>query len=144
MGLIADLRNKSEDLPLPILLKQRFSFFSRSRSDLEREREELLARIEILTARNEALLKIAELDPHDLADELTDPELEILEFVANQMEASAGEVCDALECKPARAEYLLTRLLEKDFLVDSQLLGRHSYVANKRGRDYLEHNAVSK
>lgn len=138
MGLIADLKNKSQDIPLPGLLKEPLIFLRRNKTDLEREREELLTKIEILTARNRALAKIAEIDPDQQDDQLSEPELAILRFVAKQVEASAAEVSDALGCNPARAEYLLSRLLENDYLVDSQLLGRHSYLVDRRGRDYLD------
>lgn len=137
MGLIADLKTKSHDFPLPGLLKERLKFNRGNKSDLESEREELLAKIEILTARNRALLKIAEMDPDQQEDQLSDPELGILRFIEKETEASAREVCEEFDCKLARAEYLLARLLEHSYLVDYRVLGRHSFLLDQRGRDYL-------
>ena len=141
MGLMADLKNKSQDFPLPGLLKERLNFQRGPKTDLESEREQLLAKIEILTARNRALLKIAELDPDQQEDQLSEPELDILRFIAKETEASAREVAEVFECKLARAEYLLMRLLEDSYLVDYRMLGRHSFLVDKRGRDYLASTA---
>lgn len=137
MGLIADLKIKSHDFPLPGILKERLNFHRDNKTDLECEREQLLAKIEILTARNRALLKIAELDPDQQEDQVSEPEVEILRFIAKETEASAREVCEVFECKLARAEYLLMRLLENSYLVEYRILGRHSFLLDKRGRDYL-------
>lgn len=137
MGLIADLKNKSQDIPLPGLLKERLEILKRIEKIPDSERDGLLAKLEILTASDSKLSQIIDINADKPSEPPSESELEVLSFVATQMESSAREVADALGCDLATAEDRLTQLVKKDCLVDSQLLGRHSYLANQRGRDYI-------
>lgn len=137
MGLLADIKTISQEIPLPALLQGKIRLPRRRRRDADVEREALLFRIEALTAKNQALLKLAELDTADLEDTLSDQEINILELLERTNEASAREVAEALGFSFARAEYLLAHLKENQYLVDSEMLGRHSYLLDDRGRESL-------
>lgn len=142
MGLLADIKSISREIPLPTQLKGKIKLPRRRRRDADIEREELLVRIEELTAKNQALLKVAELDATDLEDTLSDQENSILQLLEYSNEASAREVAEALDFSLARAEYLLAHLKDKQYLVDSELLGRHSYLLDERGRASLKPGGV--
>lgn len=138
MGLFAELIHKTQQVPLPVLLKERLKIPVRNKGDSELEREALLVRIEKLTASNKALMEVAELDADPNADKLTDQELEIVKMIGEETVVSAREISEAFGYNLARAEYLLSGLMENGYIVDSLMLGRHSYLLDSRSRAYLE------
>lgn len=137
MGFLTDIKARAQEIPIPELLKGKFPAALRKRNDADIEREELLVRIEVLTARCQELMEIADLNPDNDADDLTDQEVHILKYLADDFEVSGREVAEKFGYKLARAEYLLARMMENGYLVDSVLLGRHSYLLDNRGRQYL-------
>lgn len=137
MGLLADLKNISQEIPLPALIKDKIQLPRRRRRDADVEREELLVRIEQLTAKNKALLQVAGLDSVEIENNLSAQAVGILHLLDRENEASAREVAESFDFNLARAEYLLAYLQENRYLADSTMLGRHSYLLDERGREYL-------
>ncbi len=135
MGWIADLASKTQDLHIPGALKNRLHFSRRGHGDAERD--ELLIKIDILTATNNELIHVAKLDTAQQDDQLSDEEAMILQKIARENVESEHEIADALDISLARAEYRLSRLLQKGYLVDFVTLNYHAYVLDSRGRDYL-------
>ena len=137
MSLISEIISKTQQMPIPLLLKERLRITPREKNVSDIEHEALLVKIEKLTASNKALMEVAELDPNQQADQLSDQEVDILKLIRKETVVSAREVCEAFNYNFARAEYLLAGLLENKYLVDSNLLGRHSFLLDSRGKAYL-------
>ena len=135
MGWIANLASKTQELPIPGALKDRLHLGRRNLDDAERDK--LLIKIDILTAKNTELMHVANLDTAQQENELSDEEAIILQTIARENVDSEREIADALDISLARAEYRLTRLLQKGYLVDFDTLNYHAHVLDKRGRDYL-------
>lgn len=137
MRLLSELISKTQNVPIPALLKERLRIPRRNERESDLEREALLVKIEKLTASNKALMEVAELDPNQQVDQLSNQEIDILKLIHTETVVSAREISDAFDFNLARAEYLLSGLLENGYLVDSNLLGRHSYLLDSRSRTYL-------
>jgi hypothetical protein len=135
MGWITNLANKTQELPIPGALKERLHFGRRSLDDAERD--ELLIKIDILTAKNSELMHVADLDTDQQENQLSDEEATILQTIARENVESEHEISDALDISLARAEYRMTRLLQKGYLVDFVTLNYHAHVLDNRGRDYV-------
>jgi ATP/maltotriose-dependent transcriptional regulator MalT len=135
MGWISRITNKQWELPLSGTLKDRLSFGRRRLGN--EERDELLVKIDILTSKNNELLQIAEIDPAQSENQLSDEEAMILKCVARENVESEREIADELDINLARAKYRMARLLQKGYLVDYVTLNYHAYVLDRRGRDYL-------
>ncbi len=135
MGWIADLASKTQELHIPDALINRLPFSRRGLDDAERD--ELLIKIDILTATNNELMHVANLDAAQQDNQLSDEEAMILQTIARENVESEHEISDALDISLARAEYRLSRLLQKGYLVAFLTLDYHAYVLDSRGRDYL-------
>jgi len=140
MGWIANLASKTQELPIPGALRDRLHLHRRSLDDAERDK--LLIKIDILTARNNELMHVADLDADQQENQLSDEEAMILQAIARENVESEHEIADALDISLARAEYRMTRLLQKGYLVDFATLNYHAHVLDKRGRDYLVDNGL--
>ena len=135
MGWIANLADKTQELPIPGAIRDRLHFGRRGLDDAARD--ELLIKIDILTAKNNELMHVANLDTAQQENQLSDEEAMILQTIARENVDSEHEIADALDISLARAEYRMTRLLQKGYLVDFLTLDYHAYVLDSRGRDYL-------
>ena len=135
MGWIANLANKTQELHIPGALRDRLHIGRRSLDDAERD--ELLIKIDILTAKNSELMHVANLDSDQQENQLSDEEAMILQTIARENVESEREIADVLDISLARAEYRMTRLLQKGYLVDFDTLNYHAHVLDRRGRDYL-------
>ena len=135
MGWIANLASKTQGLPISGVLRDRLHIGRRSLDDAERD--ELLIKIDILTAKNTELMHVADLDANQQENQLSDEEATILQTIARENVESEHEISDALDISLARAEYRMTRLLQKGYLVDLVTLNYHAHVLDNRGRDYL-------
>ena len=143
MAWLADIVNKTRNLPLPGVLKERHRHKTKADFDTEAERDDLRVKIDILTAKNNELMRIANLDPAEQNDQLVDQERIILQKIARENEACAQEVAGAFDINLARAEYHWNRLLKHAYLIDFTTLNYHTYLLDRRGREYLkDHNLI--
>ena len=142
MGWVADMVNKTQDLPLPEAWKTRLSHLQPQQNDAETEREALLVKIDILTAKNSELMQVANLDPAKQEGQLLEQEVAILHKIAKEIEFSAREIAEAFDINLPRAQYHLKRLLKHGYLVDFSTLGYHAYLLDRRGREYLLENKL--
>jgi len=138
MSWISGITNKTRALPIPGALKDRLNFKRRKHD--EAERDELLIKIDILTAKNNELIQVAHLDAAQQAGQISDEEVKILQIIAVENVASAHEIADALNISLARAEYRLTQLLESGYVIDQATLNYHAFLLDRRGREYLVEN----
>jgi type III secretory pathway component EscV len=142
MSWISKFAGKTQKLTISRALKTRLSFSRRTLGDAERD--ELLVKIDILTAKNSELMHVADLDAAQQKNELSDEEATILQKIAMENVESEREIADALDISLARAEYRMLRLLEKGYLVDFVTLDYHAYVLDRRGRDFLMDKGLHK
>ena len=140
MNWITNIAAKTQEIPIPGVLKERLNFKRRKHGGADQD--ELLVKIDILTARNNELMQVANLDAAQQENEIADEEVKILLKIANENVESAREISDALDINLARAEYRLTQLMEKGYLVDFTTLNYHAYLLDRRGRDYLEEHGL--
>jgi biotin operon repressor len=140
MSWITDIAAKTQEIPIPGALKKRLNFKRRKHGGAEQD--ELLVKIDILTARNNELMQVANLDAAQQANEISEEEVKILLKIANENVESAREISDELEITLARAEYRLAQLQEHGYLVDFTTLNYHAYLLDRRGRDYLEERGL--
>jgi DNA-binding transcriptional ArsR family regulator len=143
MGWVASIVNRTQDLPLPKAWKTRLNHRQSQHASTEAERDALLVKIDILTAKNNELMQVANLDPVQQASQLLPQEVEILEKVATEIEFSAREIAEAFDINLPRAQYHLKRLLKHGYLVDFTALGYHAYLLDRRGREYLLENKLT-
>ena len=136
MGRLANIVHKTQNLPLPGALKERLGYKTAADFNAEEERDDLLVKIDILTAKNNELMRIADLDPVDQDDQPDEQEVKILQKIARENESCAREIAGAFDINLARAEYHLSRLLEHAYLVDFTALSYHTYLLDRRGREY--------
>ncbi len=140
MSWITDIASKTQEIPIPGVLKERLNFKRRKHGG--DERDELLVKIDILTARNNELMQVADLDAAQQENEISEEEVRILQKIANENVESAREIAEALNINLARAEYRLAQLQEHEYLVDFTTLNYHAYLLDHRGRDYLTENGL--
>lgn len=140
MGWFADIVHKTQELPLPGALKERLSYKSKAHFDSDAERDNLLVKINILTAKNNELMRIANLDPAQQESQLVEQEVDILLKISRESEACAREIAGAFDINLARAEFHLKRLVKHAYLVDFTTLNYHTYLLDRRGREYLQDN----
>lgn len=138
MGWISEIVHKTQTLPSPGALIDRLHFKRHTHGAAERD--ELLVKIDILTARNSELKQIAHLDTAQKENQVSEEEVKILRRIADENVASAHEIADALDISLARAEYRLTQLLDNGFVVENATLNYHAFLLDRRGREYLVEN----
>lgn len=138
MNWLNDLAKKTQANPFAGFMSGRLHGKPRKYSD--EERDELLVKIDILTARNNSLLNVANIDETQQEGQIFDDEINILKILAAEDEASAYQIAQAFDFSLARAQYHLTRLSEMQFLVSNTALGRQAYLLDQRGREYLAAN----
>lgn len=138
MSWLTDIAKKTQDIPIANAissrLNQKLSRFS------DAERDELLVKIEILSARNDKLQDVANIEATQQVNGLAEEEVDILRILAGEDEASAYQVARAFDFSLARAQYHLTRLAELRYVVSVTALERQSYLLDRRGREYLAAN----
>lgn len=140
MSWIANLANKTQQIPMPGMLKERLNFNRRTHDGTEQD--ELLVKIDILTAENSELMQVANLDAAQQENEISEEETKILLIIANENVESAREIAEALDISLARAKYRLMQLRVRRYLVDFTTLNYHAYLLDRRGRDYLTENGL--
>jgi DNA-binding CsgD family transcriptional regulator len=138
MGWISEIAHKTRTLPIPGALTDRLHLKRHTHGAAERD--ELLVKIDILTAKNNELKQIAHLDTAQQKNQVSKEEIEILRRIAEENVASAHEIADALDISLARAEYRLTQLLDHGYVVDNATLNYHAFLLDRRGREYLVEN----
>ncbi len=138
MSWLADIAKKTQDTPIANLLSDRLGRKPSKRTDTERD--ELLVKIEILTARNNNLQDVGNIGATQIESQLSEEEVTILETLAYEDEASVHQIAKAFDFSLARAQYHLTRLVEMQYLVSSTALERQAYLLSQRGRKYLAAN----
>jgi predicted HTH transcriptional regulator len=138
MGWISEIAHKTQTLQIPGALTDRLHFKRHTHGAAERD--ELLVKIDILTAKNNELNQIAHLDTAQQKNEVSEEEIKILRRIAEENVASAHEIADALDISLARAEYRLTQLLDHGYVIDNSTLNYHAFLLDRRGREYLVEN----
>jgi Fic family protein len=138
MSWLNEIAKKTQDIPIASALSGRLKRKSQKYTDAERD--ELLVKIEILTARNDKLQDVANIESTQQVNGLADEEVNILKILANEDEASAHQIARAFDFSLARAQYHLTRLTELQYVISSTALERQSYFLDQRGREYLAAN----
>ena len=138
MSWLTDIAKKTQDIPVASMLSERLSRKPSKHTDAERE--ELLVKIEILTARNNKLQDAANVDTTQQENQLAEEEIAILKTLAYEDEASAHQIAKAFNFSLARAQYHLKRLDELEYLASITALERQAYFLDQRGREYLAAN----
>ena len=138
MSWLADIAKKTQDIPIPSMLSDRLSRKTSKYTDAERD--DLLVKIEILTARNSQLKDAANVESTQQEGQLAEEEIAILKTLAVEDEASAHQVAKAFNFSLARAHYHLKRLAELEYLASNTALERQAYFLDQRGREYLAAN----
>ena len=138
MNWLNNLAKNTQGSPISGILSARLHGKPRKYSD--EERDQLLVKIDILTARNNTLLNVANIDEIQQEGQISDDEVNILKILAVEDEASAHQIAQAFDLSLARAQYHLTRLSEMQFLVSNTAMGRQAYLLDQRGRNYLAAN----
>ena len=141
MSWLEDIAKKTQNMPIANLLSDRLSRKSSKYTDAERD--ELLVKIEILSARNDKSQDAANVDTTQQEGQLSEEEINILKTLAYEEEASSHQIAKAFNFSLARAQYHLTRLAELGYLVSSTTLERQAYLLDQRGREYLAANYPS-
>jgi len=139
MSWLAEIAKKTQDIPIPTVLRDRLNRKPRKYTDAERD--ELLVKIEILTARNDKLQDVANIETTQQLNGLAEEEVNILKILADEDEASAHQIAQAFDFSLARAQYHLTRLSEMQYLVSNTALERKAYFLDQRAREYLAANS---
>jgi len=139
MSWLADIAKKTQDIPIANLLSDRLGRKPSKQTDAERD--ELLVKIEILTARNNKLQDVGNIDATQMESQLSEEEVTILQTIASEDEASDYQIAAAFDYSLARAQYHLTRRCENQYLVCNTTLERQSYLLDKRGHDFLAANS---
>ena len=138
MSWLNEIAKKTQDIPIASALSGRLKRKSQKYTD--GERDELLVKIEILTARNDKLQDVANIEATQQVNGLADEEVNILKILANEDEASAHQIARAFDFSLARAQYHLARLTELQYVISSTALERQAYFLDQRGREYLAAN----
>ena len=138
MSWLTDIAKKTQDIPIAAALSGRIHRKLSSYSDAERD--ELLVKIEILTARNAKLRDVANIDATQQVDGLAEEEVSILKILDSEDEASAHQIARAFDFSLARTQYHLTRLAELQYVVSITAMERRAYFLDTRGREYLAAN----
>jgi hypothetical protein len=141
MTWLAELAKKTQDIPIAGALSDRLQRKSSKYS--EKERDDLLVKIEILTARNTRLQSGSDTGSVPLDNQLSEEEICILKTLDAENEGTAHQVAQAFDFSLARAQYHLTRLAEMQYLVSNTALERTAYMLDKRGREYLAASSQS-
>ena len=138
MSWLAEIAKKTQDIPIAGALSGRLN---RKLSRLpDAERDELLVKIEILSARNDKLRDVANVEATQQVNGLAEEEVSILKILASEDEASAHQIARAFNFSMARAQYHLTRLVELQYVLSVTTLERRSYLLDRRGHEYLAAN----
>ena len=138
MSWLNDIARKTQDIPIAGVLRGRM--IRKPQKNTNTERDELLVKIEILTARNDKLQDVANIEATQQVNGLAEEEVGILKVLANEDEASAYQIARAFDFSLARAQYHLTRLAELQYVVSITALERRAYLLDQRGREYLAAN----
>jgi len=138
MTWLAELAKKTQGIPIAAALSDRLHRKSPKYS--EKERDELLVKIEILTAHNSKLKNGSDANSAPMDNQLSEEEISILETLAAEDEGTAHQVARAFDFSLARAQYHLKRLAEMKYLVSNTALERKTYMLDQRGREYMAAN----
>ena len=141
MSWLTDIAKKTQDMPIPSLLSGLGN--RKPQKYIDAERDELLVKIEILTARNDKLEDVANIKATQHVNGLAEEEVTILKILASEDEASAHQIARAFEFSLARAQYHLMRLAELQYVVSITTMERQTYLLDQRGREYLAANHLS-
>jgi predicted HTH transcriptional regulator len=138
MSWLTDIAKKTQDIPVASKLHDRLSRKPSKYTDAERD--ELLVKIEILTAQNSKLQNAENVETTQQEGQLAEEEIAILNTLAYEDEASAHQIAKAFNFSLARAHYHLKRLTELEYLASNTVLERQGYFLDQRGREYLAAN----
>jgi Fic family protein len=138
MSWLSHIVKKTQDMPIANVLGGLGNRKPQKYTDAERD--ELLVKIEILTARNDKLQDVANITATQQVNGLAEEEVSILKVLASEDEASAHQIARAFEFSLARAQYHLTRLAELQYVVSITAMERRAYLLDQRGREYLAAN----
>ena len=138
MSWLTDIAKKTQDIPIASALSGRLNRKPSRYSAADRD--ELLVKIEILTARNDKLQDAANVEATQQVNGLAEEEVSILKILASEDEASAHQIARAFDFSLARTLYHLTRLTELQYVVSITALERRAYFLDQRGREYLAAN----
>ena len=138
MSWLNEIAKKTQDIPIASALSGRLKRNSQKHTDAERD--ELLVKIEILTARNDKLQDVGNIEATQQLNGLAEEEVNILKILASEDEASAHQIARAFDFSLARTQYHLTRLTELRYVISNTALERQAYFLDQRGREYLAAN----
>ena len=141
MSWLSDIAKKTHDMPIASVLSGLGNRKPQKYTDAERD--ELLVKIEILTARNDKLQDVTNIKTTQQVNGLAEEEVSILKILASEDEASAHQIAQAFEFSLARAQYHLMRLAELQYVVSITALERRAYLLDQRGREYLAANHLA-
>lgn len=140
MGWMKDLFDKSQEIPMSGVLRERLGYLQQRYDDLEAERDKLLGQVRELKAKANIPVFASRPEPAQTQNKLSDEEVQILQLIAEADEAGVEDIARTLQLNKARAEFLLIRLEDTSYLRDSWGMGYHSFLMDQRGREYLINN----
>ena len=148
MGWIADIVEKTQEIPISGVLRERLAYAEQRHSDLQVERDKLAEELNKLTVRIESLesentqLRKPVAGNQQQEFEVSDIDEQILIYISDRDEVESAEVAGVLQIAQAKADYYLTGLLENEYLIDSFGMGYQTYSLDQRGRAHLVENGL--